>query len=133
VLQFGIVGEKVLLGDIEYVHTYIICQHDKLDTKRQGGLLHSLPILERPWMSVSMEFITQLPQAQGYNGILVIVDHFSKYVVFIPTKMPCGAEKTTKLFFMNVVKYWGVSLNIESGQDPRFTRNLGPLFKLVGT
>lgn len=46
-------------------------------------------------MSVSMDFITQLPQVQGYNGIMVLVDHFSKYAISIPMKIPCGAEKTT--------------------------------------
>ena len=56
-------------------------------------------------MSVSMDFITLLPRVQGYNGIMVVVDRFSKYAIFVATKMPCGAERTTKLLFKNVVKY----------------------------
>ena len=85
-------------------------------------------------MSVSMDFITQLPQVQGYNGIMVVIDHFSKYVVFIPTKIPCGAEQTTKLFFKNIVKYWGMPLSIVLDRDPRFTgRFWKTFFKLVGT
>ena len=113
--------EKMREDVEEYVHTCIICQQDKLDTQRQGGLLQPLPIPERPWMSVSMDFITQLPQVQGYNGIMVMVDHFSKYVVFVPTKMHCGAERTVELFFKNIVKYWGMPLSIVSDRDPRFT------------
>lgn len=106
---FGIVGERIIFGEAadveEYVHTCIICQQDKMDTQRQGGLLQRLSIPERPWMSVSMDFITQLPQIQGYNTIMVMVDCFSKYVFFVPTKMPCGAKRTVDLFFKNVVKY----------------------------
>ena len=71
---------------------------------------------------------------QGYNRIMVVVDHFSKYAVFVPTKIPYGAEWAAKLFFKNIVKYWGMSLSIVSDRDPRFTgRFWTTLFKLVGT
>lgn len=96
--------------------------------------MQPLPIPERPWISVSMDFITHLPQVQGYNGIMVVVDRFSKYVVFVPTKIPCGAERTAELFFKNIVKYWGMPLSIVSDRDPRFIgRFWTTLFKLVGT
>jgi len=51
-----------------------------------------------------MDFIAQLTQVQGYNGIMFVVDHFSKYDVFVPTKIPCGAEQTMEFFFKNIVK-----------------------------
>eukprot|EP00253_Pinus_taeda_P026665 PITA_26665 len=133
-LERGFFWEKMREDMEEYVHTCIICQQDKSDNQRQGGLLQPLPIPKRPWMSVSMDFITQLPQVQGYNGIMVVVDRFSKYVVFVPTKIPCGAERTAELFFKNIVKYWGIPLSIVSDRDPRFTgRFWTTLFKLVGT
>jgi len=85
-------------------------------------------------VSLLMDFITQLPQVQGYNGIMVVVDHFSKYAVFVPTKMPCGAKRTAELFFKNILKYSGMPLSIVSDRDPRFTgRFWTTLFKLVGT
>ena len=63
-----------------------------------------------------------------------MVDRFSKYAVFVPKKMPCGAERTAELFFKNIVKYWGMPLSIVSDRDPRFTgRFWTTLFKLVGT
>lgn len=85
-------------------------------------------------MSVSMDFVTQFSQVHGYNGIMVVVDRFSNYVVFVPTKMPCGAEWTVELFFKNIVKYWGMPLSIVSDRDPHFTsRFWTTLFKLVRT
>ena len=75
-----------------------------------------------------------MPQVDGYNGIMVVDDHFSKYVVFVPTKIPCGAEWTAELFFKNIVKYWGMPLSIALDRDPRFTSQFWTtLFKLVGT
>jgi hypothetical protein len=49
-------------------------------------------------MSVSMEFITELPMVQGYTGILVVMDHFSKYVFFVAKKIPCSVEKLQSCF-----------------------------------
>ena len=133
-LERGFFWEKMREDVEEYVHTCIIFQQDKSDTERKGGLLQPLSIPKRPWMSFSMDFITQLQQVQGYNGIMVVVVHFSKYAVSVPTKMPCGAERTAKLFFKNIVKYWGMPLSIVSDRDPRFTgRFWTTLFKLVGT
>lgn len=63
-----------------------------------------------------------------------MVDCFSKYVVFVTTKIPCGAEQTADLFFKNIVKYWGMPLSIVSDRDPCFIgRFWTTLFKLIGT
>ena len=97
---------KHLHVDIEeYVCTCLICQQDKSRSQKKAGLLHPLSITERPWVSVSMEFITQLPKAQGFNGIFMVVDRFSKYATFMPMKLQCKATDVAKLFFRHVVKY----------------------------
>jgi len=38
-----------------------------------------------PWMDISVDFIMGLPEAQGYNAILVVCDRFTKQVHIIPT------------------------------------------------
>ncbi|KAL5812198.1 hypothetical protein ACOSQ3_027148 [Xanthoceras sorbifolium] len=44
--------------DIEaYVNTCLVCQQDKNEQQSPGGLLEPLPIPERPWESVTMDFI----------------------------------------------------------------------------
>jgi len=43
------------------------------------------PIPNTPWMDISMDFITGLPEVQGYDTILVICDRFTKQVHIIPT------------------------------------------------
>jgi len=97
------------------------------------GLLHPLPIPDIPWMSISMDFITQLLMVQGCNKILVMVDRFSKYVIFVTTKIPCSTEGVAKLFFKNIVKYWGLPLNIVSDMDARFMSDFWTtLFKIMG-
>ncbi|GJS26574.1 cytochrome P450 78A7-like protein [Tanacetum coccineum] len=95
--------------DVEtFVLTCLICQQDKIEQKKSGGLIEPLPTPKGPWESVSMDFITCLPKSEGDN--------------------------TAKLFFKNVVKYWGVPHVIVSDRDPRFTgRFWTELFKIMGT
>ncbi|CAN1768587.1 Transposon Tf2-8 polyprotein [Linum perenne] len=49
-----------------------------IEQKQPGGLLEPLPIQERPWDSVSMDFITSLPKSERYGTFLVVVDKFTK-------------------------------------------------------
>lgn len=61
--------------DVEaYVRTCLVCQQDKVEQQHPGGLLEPLPIPERPWESVSMDFISALPKSEGYGSIRVVVD-----------------------------------------------------------
>ncbi|KAJ4717218.1 Retrotransposon protein, putative, Ty3-gypsy subclass [Melia azedarach] len=121
--------------DVEaYVRTCLVCQQDKIEQRASGGLLEPLPIPERPWESVSMDFITSLPKSEGYGSIIVVVDRFSKYAVFMAALADCTAEEAAKLFLKHVVKLWGVPNNIVSDRDPRFTGKFwSELFKMLGT
>ena len=78
------------------------------------GLLEPLPISERPWESVTMDFIVGLPKADGFGSIMVVVDRFSKYTTFIPATKECPVEEAARLFLKNVVKYWGIPQSIIS-------------------
>nr|GEW61427.1 Toll/interleukin-1 receptor (TIR) domain-containing protein [Tanacetum cinerariifolium] len=121
--------------DVEaFMRTCLICQQYKIDKKKSGGLLEPLPTPKGPWKSVSMNFITCLPKSKGGGSIIVVVDRFSKYGTFIATPPDVTADDTTKHFFKNVVKYWGVSHVIVSDRDPRFIGGFWTeLFKIMGT
>ncbi|XP_072083760.1 uncharacterized protein [Arachis hypogaea] len=117
-----------------YVKTCLVCQQDKIENKTPSGLLEPLPPSERPWESVSLDFISALPKSEGFGSILVVVDRFSKYATFISAPTDCTAEEAARLFFKNVVKYWGLPKSIISDRDPRFTGRLWTeLFKLLGS
>ena len=121
--------------DVElYVKTCLVCQQDKIEQRPTAGLLEPLPIPERPWESISMDFITCLPKSEGCSNIMVVVDRFSKYGVFIPVQTKFSAEDAARLFFKYVVKYWGIPKTIVSDRDTRFTgRFWMELFKIIGS
>ena len=83
-----------------------VSQVDKTEWKKEACLLQPLPILERPWQCLLMDFINGFPKVEGFGSVLVVVDRFSKYVVFIPTPSECPVEEATSIFFSNVVKHF---------------------------
>ena len=61
------------------------CQTNKTDTQKLQGLLPSLPIPDTPWQSVGMDFMGPLPQSQGNDYLLVIIDQLTSQVHLVPT------------------------------------------------
>ncbi|KAE8708553.1 Detected protein of unknown function [Hibiscus syriacus] len=117
-----------------YVKTCLVCQQDKVENRQPTGLLEPFPVPQRPWDSITLDFISALPKSEGYGSIMVVVDRFSKYGTFIPCPKDCTAEESARAFFKNVVKHWGLPRSIISDRDPRFTGRLWTeLFKLLGT
>ena len=50
------------------------CQTHKTDTQKPQEFLHSLPIPDKPWQLVGMDFMGPLPQSLGNDSLLVIID-----------------------------------------------------------
>ena len=89
-----------------YVKLCMVCQLDKIERRKEASLLQPLPTPERPWQSASMDFITGFPSANGCKSIMVVIDRFSKYAVFVAAPGACPAETAAKLFHSHVVKYF---------------------------
>src|SRR6266571_1049818 len=48
-------------------------QTTKKSTRRNPGLLHPLPTLDTPWLSISMDFTGPFPTSLGYDYLWVII------------------------------------------------------------
>jgi hypothetical protein len=118
-----------------YVRTCDACQRNKPSNQKPPGMLQPLPIPNRNWDSVSMDFITKLPKTlDGHDSILVVVDRLSKMAHFIPTTNKVDADEAANLFFSNVFRLHGLPSSIVSDRDPKFTSNFWRvLFGLTGT
>jgi hypothetical protein len=64
-----------------------------------------------------MDFIEGLPRSEGYNCILVVVNHFSKYAHFAPLKHPFTTPVVAKLILDTVVRLHGMPHSIVFDRD----------------
>ena len=87
----------------KYVGTCDICQKTEPRHHAPVGMLQPIPIPSQPFKVVSMDFIPELPESDGYNNILVIVDKLTKYAIFIPTTTTITEKGTAELFFQHMI------------------------------
>ncbi|QRV72119.1 Retrovirus-related Pol polyprotein from transposon [Ceratobasidium sp. AG-Ba] len=86
---------------IRYSESCDICQ--KIKPRRHGkrGFLQPIPISEQPFKVVTLDFIMDLPESNGYNAILVIVDKLTRYAHFIPCTTKIDEVETASLLRMS--------------------------------
>ena len=88
--------------------------HSKSQRHHPYGLLKQLPIPERPWNSISMDFIEKLPMSDGSDMILVIIDCLTKQSIFIPTVDTIMSPMLAKLFVLHNFSKHGIPLHVTS-------------------
>ena len=104
-----------------FVKTCVKCQMNRASYQKQARLLQPLPIPPRPWHSMSMDFITSLPESQGYDAIFVMVDRFSKLAHMVPIVATATTLETAKLFLNAWWRHHGLPRVIVLDRDPKFT------------
>jgi hypothetical protein len=92
------------------------------------GLLQPLPIRERKWESISIDFITRLPRVQGRDCIYMVVERLTKYADFFAIPSKYDASQVENIFFKEVFRLYGLPRNIVSDRDSRF---LGSFWKEI--
>jgi hypothetical protein len=82
-----------------------------------------LPIPGIPWASISLDFIEALPNSNGKEVTLVIVDRLTKYSHFLALSHPYSVEMIVQIILDTVVRLHGPPQEI-SNRDRTFTCNL---------
>ena len=108
--------------DIEsYCKTCGICTTSKDANSKLTGLLHSLPIPDRSWQSIGLDFMGPLPKPNNFDYLLVVIDWLTSQVHLVPTTMMVTARGVTWLILKEVVRLHGIPESIVSDQDTKFT------------
>lgn len=102
----------------QYVRNCHACARASSPRDKTPGLLQPLPIPERPWQRLSIDFYSFPPDKHGYDSVCVIVDRLSKQAVSIPCHKTTNAEQLARLFLANIFRYYGRPLEIVSDRGP---------------
>ena len=108
---------------VQYVKGCAACQTSKVNTHPiKPGLI---PIQHsgdtRPFRTITMDYITDLPESDGFNAIQVVVDHdVSKAAVFSPCTKNITAEGAMDILQRDVYRRFGLPAKVISDRGPQF-------------
>ncbi|KAK3575091.1 hypothetical protein QTP86_020705 [Hemibagrus guttatus] len=111
-----------------YVQGCQECAISKNPRHLPSGKLLPLPVPNRPWSHLGVDFMTDLPASGGYTCVLVIIDRFSKSCRLVPLPGPPTAFDTAECLFNHVFRYFGLPEDIVSDRGPQFTSRVWKAF-----
>src|ERR1041385_2934545 len=107
--------------DVErYVKNCHVCKRAKTERHAPFGILRPLPVPDRAWQHISMDFITGLPECEGANAIWVVVDRLTKQRHFVKCRDTVNAEELASMFIDHIWRLHGLPDTIISDRGPQF-------------
>jgi transposase InsO family protein len=103
-----------------YIDNCHTCRRSHIPRDRPPGLLQPLPVPDRVWQHISMDFCEFSKDQTGCDSILVVVDRLSKKPISIPTNKTATARVLATLFLTHVYRHHGAPDTIVSDRGPQF-------------
>ncbi|GJT95804.1 retrotransposable element Tf2 [Tanacetum coccineum] len=97
-----------------------MCQLNKANLAASPSLLQPLPIPQRVWLDISIDFLDGLPMSKRKTMIMVVVDRLSKHSYFIPLSHPYTSIHVAQVLLDNIYKLDGLPKVIVSDRDKVF-------------
>eukprot|EP00873_Tetraselmis_striata_P001628 jgi/Tetstr1/421892/TSEL_012792.t1 len=117
-----------------YVRRCPTCQRTKAARHKPYGLLQPHDVPSRPFEVISLDLITDLPECQGYDSVVIFVCLLSKRVIVEPTTKTVTAEGLAEIMHRSVFRHFGLPAKLISDRDPRFMSEFWQnMFKTMGT
>jgi putative transposase len=103
---------------IDYIRSCLECQKDKVSCHKPYGLLLPLELPYALWISIAIDFITDLPLSDDCNQLWVIIDRFTKMAYFILLKKDQNtAEHLVRIFTGEIWRFHSILIDIISDHD----------------
>ena len=103
------------------------CSANNVWRDRRQGLLKPLPIPDRKWRYIAIDFIEALPASNGCENIMVIVDRLGKGVIPIPCEKVDTYTVAQKLI-QSFIGYHGIPASIISDRGTQFVNGMWKCF-----
>jgi hypothetical protein len=120
---------------VDYIARCMECHKVKAEHRHTTCLLQPLPIPEKKWEVITMDFITGLPRMnKQHDSIMVVVDKLTKAAHFVPVKTTHTMANIAEIFMKEIARLHGIPRTIVLDRDTKFTSNFWRgLFKGFGT
>ena len=106
----------------DYCRSCAVCAVSKSTNAMPAGLLVPMPIPERVWDSVGVDFTGPLPETErGHNSIMAIVDRLSKMLKLKACKTDINSIQSGRLLLDEMLAVGRIPTSIVSDRDVRFT------------
>ena len=112
----------------DYVKGCATCQQNKIQTHKKRTPIFGITTTPdmKPFSQIALDLITGLPQINGKDAILTVVDHgCSRAAIFIPCTTTITGPGIAQLYLRNVYPWFGLPTRVISDRDPRFTSQFG--------
>ena len=94
------------------------CQKSKVDRYTRQTKLVERPTGEHCIEEIAMDFISELPESEVFNGILVVLDPFSKAQHYIAAKTIWTAQDVAHSYINDIWKRYGLLRHVTSDCGP---------------
>lgn len=128
------------LGMTVFIRNYVagcaVCQQMKVNTHPSSPGLFPIHAAAHPlpFSQVTCDFITDLPPSNGFDSLMVVVDHgSSKGVISIPCNKSITAKQTALNYIEHVYRRFGLPDSFLSDRGPQFSSQVfREIAKLLG-
>lgn len=105
----------------QYIEHCLVCLQNKIRYYKLYGSLQPLQVPPALFKIITMDFIVGLPDNNGYDQLLVVIDKFSKRVGLIPGKSMWTAQEWGSSVLRYFQEYdWGMPCFFISNHDSIF-------------
>jgi len=108
----------------KYIEGCNLYQRIKNRTEELARKLKLSEIPEKPWLHLTVDFITELLVVAGKDAILVVCNRLSKMTHFVAITEGTLVEGLARLFRDNIWKLHGLPESVVSDRGPQFAAEL---------
>jgi hypothetical protein len=120
-------------SDIDRYVNNCVCRASKAPRDKTPGLLQPLPIPQRPWQDLAVDFKSMPKDKYGYDNILTIVDRLSKSTWLTPCHRTATSQDAARMYYEGPYRMVGLPDTIVSDRGSQFVSDfMSELSKIMG-
>lgn len=97
------------------------CRENGIVRHKPYGVAQPVLSPSFPFDTVACDFVTGLPESEGFDAFMSVTDKFTKTIRIIPCRTDDDAPTMARRFFNVIYRYHGLPRRIVSDRDSKFT------------